>query len=398
MKNLHFDSLTAMEWEHPFSTHPHVLPIYATSAFSFSSSQESIDIFGGHASGHTYSRYGNPTLEAVASKIAQLEAFNLDKQAFGVLTNSGMSAIHISLYSCLKPGDSIITQPDIYGGTTEMIRQMAEQQSVKVILCDFSDPSKLETIFKENPTIKVLYLETPANPALSCVDVRQTSEIAHRYGAIVMVDNTFATPYLQQPLSLGANLVIHSTTKYLNGHGTSLGGVIISLDEDFMQHKIWNTMKLTGANASPFDAFLTYQGLKTLALRMEKHCSNAKLIAEALDNNPSILKVNYPGLPSHPGHAIAKMQMRDFGGMMSIEIKGGIEKAKRFMDSLSLCRKVPTLGDVDTLVLHPASSSHVKVPKEVREEAGISDGLVRISVGIEHGLDILNDIEQALNS
>lgn len=398
MDKLKFDSLTVKEWEHILTTEPHILPIYATSSFEFDDTQQSIEIFGGAKSGHTYSRYGNPTLEAVASKIALLESYDHGGSATGVLTNSGMSAIHITLFSLLKPGDTLITQPDIYGGTTEMIHQMVSQQGIQVVLDNCDDADRLEELFRKHSSARVLYLETPTNPALSCVDIKMATSVAHSYGAKVVVDNTFATPYLQQPLSLGADIVIHSTTKYLNGHGNSLGGVIISNDTELMKNSIWNTMKLTGANASPFDAFLTYQGLKTLALRMERHCKNANQIAHELEKNKHILKVNYPGLQSHNSHSIAKKQMRDFGGMMSIEIKGGLEKAIRFMDSLHLCKRVPTLGDVDTLVLHPASSSHVKVPKEIRIASGISDGLVRISVGIENGEDILNDILQALEA
>lgn len=238
-------------------------------------------------------------------------------------------------------------------------------------------------------------METPANPTLACIDIKWIAELAKSKNVLTAIDNTFCTPILQQPLALGIDFVVHSTTKYINGHGNSIAGIIIGHLEEYKKG-IWTTLKLAGTNCSPWDAWLINNGLKTLSLRMEKHCSNAQKLAEFLLRHPKVNLVNYNGLPDHPDHSLAKAQMKGFGGMLSFEIKGGMQAALGFMDKLDFCSLAPTLGDVDTLILHPSTSSHLNVDKELREANGITDGLIRVSVGIEDIDDIIHDIEQAL--
>lgn len=396
MQPVHIDSLAVREWPDPATTDPHILPIYATSSFAFDDIYQAAEIFGGRSAGHTYSRYGNPTVEAVAAKVAALEAFGSDLQPAAVMTNSGMSAIHVLLTALLRPGDAVLTQTNLYGGTTELLKLMADRAGIRIVYADLRDVVAVDRLLDIHPNIRLIYLETPANPTLACVDIAALAGVAQRHGRPTAIDNTFATPILQQPLLLGVDYVIHSTTKYLNGHGHAIAGVIVARDASGFSPTVWNTMKLTGANASPFDAWLTYQGMKTLPLRMERHCTNAMRLATVLDSHPRVLQVNYPGLSSHSAHGIARKQMKAFGGMLSFEVEGGSEGALRVIDRLRFCSLAPTLGDVDTLVLHPATSSHVKIDPEVRREAGITDGLIRVSVGIENPDDITGDLLQAI--
>ncbi|MBK8670790.1 MAG: aminotransferase class I/II-fold pyridoxal phosphate-dependent enzyme [Saprospiraceae bacterium] len=389
------DSLCVKEYKDQRSTRPHQLPIYATSSFEFDSMEEGIEIFTGKKSGHVYGRYGNPTIDTVSQKLADLEAYGTGLNAYGFLTSSGMSAISTIVLSLLKNGDTILTQGDLYGGTTEVFVKVIANSGIKTLFTDLTDLDATEQILLSNRTVKLLYLETPANPTMRCIDILQISRLAQKYGVYTCVDNTFCTPIIQQPLSHGIDFVIHSTTKYLNGHGNSIAGVIIGHDEK-IKKQIWTTLKLLGTTCNPWDAWLINNGLKTLSVRMQRHCENAMSVAQYLETHPAILKVNYNGLPSHPHHDIAKRQMKAFGGMLSFEINGQLSKVIQILNKLKFCSMAPTLGDVDTLVLHPATSSHLNVDKARRETNGISDGLVRLSVGIEDVRDIIQDLEQAL--
>jgi len=394
---MRIESLTVREWPDPRTTKPHILPIYATSSYSFDDIEQGMRIFANEEPGHTYSRYGNPTAEATASKIAALETYGSDMESFAVMTNSGMSAVHILTTGLLQSGDKILSQPNIYGGTTELLQKVIANRRIEIIYADLGDLNQVESLLKNDKAIRLIYLETPANPTLACIDIAALTAVAQEYHCWTAIDSTFATPYLQQPLLHGVDFVLHSTTKYLNGHGNSIAGVVIGKDGDLFHSRIWNTMKLTGANCSPFEAWLVYQGLKTLALRMDKHCSNALLIATTLDNHPEVSLVNYPGLASSPHHEVAKRQMKAYGGMLSFELKKGYDKAISTMNRLQFCSLAPTLGDVDTLILHPVSSSHLRVDPELRRKAGITDGLIRVSVGIEDPQDILDDLLQAID-
>lgn len=393
---MHFDSLTVKERPDNRTTRPHILPIYASSSFAFEDIDQGIEIFKNIESGHVYSRYANPTVDTVAQKIADLEAHGLDMEAHAVMTSSGMSAISTLLLGVLKAGDKVLSQANLYGGTTDLLKSIFGQFGIETVFTNLKDIAGVERHFQQDSSIKMLYCETPANPTLACVDIQALSDIAHRNGALCAIDNTFQTPYLQQPFAFGVDFIIHSTTKYLNGHGNSIAGIIIGRDKEMMRKKVWHAMKLVGTNCSPFEAWLTYNGLKTLSLRMDRHCSNAQALAEFLEQHPAVSRVNYPGLPSHPDHALAQRQMRGNGGMLSFELKGGLEAGIACMNRIRFCTLAPTLGDTDTLILHPASMSHLSVPKAVRLENGITDGLVRVSVGIEHVDDIREDLKQAI--
>ena len=394
---IHFDSITAREWPDPRTTTPHIIPIYATSSFDFDDIHQGMRIFAKEETGHTYSRYGNPTVDATAAKIAALEGYGTGKEAYGLMTNSGMAAVEVLAGGLLELGDKILTQPTLYGGTTELLRKIVSKRGIEVLTTDLSKTDQVASMLQHDPSIKLIFLETPANPTLSCIDIKALAEVVKQHKRWSAIDNTFATPYLQQPLKAGVDFVMHSTTKYLNGHGNGLAGIVIGQDPDLFRDKLWNHVKLVGSNCSPFEAWLVYQGLKTLPLRMDRHSSNAMFIAESLSMHPKVSYVNYPGLETHPDYHVAKKQMKAFGGMMSFELKDGLEAALFTLNRLKFCSLAPTLGDVDTLVLHPVSSSHLKVDEETRKKAGITDGLIRISVGIENPQDILDDLLQAID-
>lgn len=393
-----FDSLTVKERPENRTTAPHVLPLYATSSFDFENIDQGIEIFKNIESGHAYSRYANPTVDTVAAKIADLETHGLNLKAEAVMTSSGMSAIATLMLGVLNQGDKVLSQANLYGGTTELLNAVFSRFGVETVYTNLRDLDEVESRLKKDKSIKMLYCETPANPTLACVDIAALSDLAHRYGAVCAIDNTFATPMLQQPFALGVDYVVHSTTKYLNGHGNSIAGVVLGRDPERMRQGVWRATKLAGTNCSPFEAWLTNNGMKTLALRMARHCENALAVAQFLEQHPAVERVNYPGLSSHPDHALAARQMRGgFGGMLSFELRGGMEAGLACMNRIRFCSLAPTLGDVDTLILHPASSSHLAIPKDVRLQNGITDGLIRVSVGIENVADIVADLAAAMN-
>jgi methionine-gamma-lyase len=267
---------------------------------------------------------------------------------------------------------------------------------IETVMADLTNTEAVEQALKSQK-FNLIYFETPANPTCACIDIKAICAMAKAHQIPVVVDNTFATPYLQRPFNFGADFVIHSTTKYLNGHGNSIAGVIVGKDREIMKSRVWQTLKLIGTNTSPMDAWLIHQGMKTLALRMERHSSNAMRLAAYLSGHRAVQRVNYTGLESHPHHALANAQMHGHGGMLSFELHGGLEAGIQAMRKFRFCTLAPTLGDVDTLILHPASMSHLNIPRDVREANGITDGLIRISVGVEDVKDIIADIEQAIS-
>lgn len=390
------DSFCVREHKDTKTTPPHQLPIYATSSFTFEHIEDSIDIFTGKAEGHVYSRYGNPTVDTVAAKIAAMEAFDLPIEAYGFMTSSGMSAISTLLYALCNQGDKVLTQANIYGGTTELFNKILSRHGIDPVFMKFDDLAEVENCIINDPTIKVIYLETPSNPTLDCVDLKTIADLAKKHQLLTVIDNTFCTPYLQQPFQFGIDFIIHSTTKYLNGHGNSIAGIIVGHDPAY-KTKIKTTLKLIGSTCNPWDAWLTNNGLKTLAIRMEKHSNNAIDLAKFLEAHPKVTKVNYLGLPSHKHYHISIYQMNEFGGMLSFTIDGDLKTTLQFINHLKMCSQAPTLGDVDTLVLHPATSSHLNVDRSIRESFGITDNMVRVSVGIESRRDIIADFEQALD-
>jgi methionine-gamma-lyase len=394
--DISFASLCVRDPEYRSLNPPHQIPIVPASSFIFDSIEQGMAIFDGREEGHIYGRFGNPTVDAAAAKIAALEAVGTGQPAFGLLTSSGMGAIHVVLAGLLRPGSAVLTQADLYGGTTNLIKDLFGPLGIEYYLTDVRDLERTEDFLRRHPNIEVLYLETPANPTLRCADLAALSELAHRYDCRVVVDNTFATPALQRPLMHGVDIVLHSTTKYLNGHGTGIAGAIVTPDGDLLRERLVPILRLAGPNGNPWDAWLVLNGLKTLDLRMREHCRNATAVAEYLVAHDRITTVNYPTVPGFPDRAIADRQMSGYGGMVSFEVVGGLESGKRFMNQLRFCTLTPTLGDVDTLVLHPATMSHRGVPPDVRLAHGIPDGLIRISVGIETVGDIIADLEQAL--
>ncbi|MEZ4912209.1 MAG: aminotransferase class I/II-fold pyridoxal phosphate-dependent enzyme [Saprospiraceae bacterium] len=396
MKKKHLNSLCVSSEFDPFRQKSHTLPIYPTSAFEFESVEESIEIFTGQKSGYVYSRYKNPTVEHVAENICALECYDLVENGFGLMTSSGMSAIYTLITSIIKQGEEILTQEDLYGGTTELLQKVVTRSGIKMHFADLSDHERLRELLNFHKNIKLIYLETPANPTMKCLDIAEISAIATTFDVLVCVDNTFCTPMIQRPLSRGADFVIHSTTKYLNGHGNSIAGVIVAKDKKW-QSVIWNSLKLTGSICSPWEAWLVYNGLKTLSLRMERHSSNALKVAEWLTNHPKVIQVNYNGLKSDAYHDIASKQMSLYGGMLSFRIDSDLQGTLQCINNFRLCTLAPTLGDVDTLVLHPITSSHLNVDRKVCEKLGITDNLIRLSVGIEFVEDIIHDLSQSLD-
>lgn len=380
----------------------HLTPIYASSTYIFDEAEQGMRRFSGEEKGYIYSRWGNPTITEAEEKIAALESFGITDEAGDQLTlkailhASGMAALSTLMIGTLKAGDKVLTHYSLYGGTQELLEKILPPLGIEVIITDLRDINKAAEALNSDDKIKMLYLETPANPSIQCVDIDELTRLAKRQNLIVAVDNTFATPYLQQPFKYGVDYVMYSTTKFLNGHGTAIGGVLIGKDPELMNGHITKVHRLLGGNSNAFDAFLLTQGMKTLEVRMERHCRNAMDVAAFLEQHPAINKVNYLGLPSHPDFDTGAKQMRHPGAMLSFEMKDGLEAAKKFIDKLQMCIRAVSLGTCDTLLSHPASMTHYSVPKEKREQYGITDGLIRMSVGIENVQDIIMDLEQAL--
>ncbi len=382
------------------TTKPHQLPIYATSSFELDSVEEGMDIFKDPSKGHLYGRFSNPTVDAVAEKIATIEAHGTTlTDEWGIMTSSGLSAITTLLMAELSAGDVILTQGNLYGGTTELIKNRLPQYGIGCILVDLTDVNAVKEALQKNKDIKAIYFETPSNPALDCIDLKKIAEIAKAHKVITVVDNTFCSPVVQRPFLFGIDYIIHSTTKYINGHGNSISGVMIGYGEE-RRKKVWSTMKLIGTNCNPFDAWLVNNGMKTLALRMKQHCSNALELAQFLNDHKGVATVNYLGLEDHRFHDLAKIQMDGFGGMMCFEVAAGsangYEAGIQVMNALKIGSLAPTMGDVDTLIMHPASMSHLNVAPEIRAKNGISDSLIRVSVGIEDIEDLKEDFDRAL--
>lgn len=374
----------------------HLIPIYASSTYVFDTAEQGMRRFSGTEEGYIYSRWGNPTMTEAEDKIAAMESFGLPFEVKGILHASGMAAIATLFMSLLKSGDKVLTHFSLYGGTQEILNRILPDLGIETIIADLRDPSIAENFLKKDPSIRMIYIETPANPTIQCVDIEVLCTLSKKYGKSVACDNTFATPYLQQPFRYGADFVVHSTTKFLNGHGTIIGGILLGKDVEFMCTRATKTHRLLGGNSNAFDAFLLVNGMKTLEVRMERHCSNAEKVAAFLSTHKAVAKVNYNGLSSHPDHLIARKQMRHPGAMMSIELKEGLNGGVQMMNRLKLCTRTVSLGTCDTLLCHPASMTHAGVPKEQRERYGIKDGLIRMSIGMENIEDILTDLEQAL--
>ena len=392
-----FNTLCVKDPKDPRTTKPHQLPIYATSSFEFDSIEQGMDIFSDPTKGHLYARFNNPTVDAVGQKIANLEAHGMDLlEAWGIMTSSGMSAILTVISAELKVGDKILTQGNLYGGTTQLLTQVINKYGIETILVDLQNEEAIKKAIQRNPEIKMVYFETPSNPALDCIDIEMVTSIAKNSNLVSVVDNSFCSPYIQQPFKHGADYIIHSTTKYINGHGNSISGVIIGRTNN-SKKRVWDVLKLMGTNCNPWDAWLTNNGMKTLPLRMKQHNSNGLALSNFLAEHSKVQSVNYLGLSNHRHHELATRQMNGYSGMMCFEVKGGYEGGIKFMNAIEIGTLAPTMGDIDTLILHPASMSHLNVDKEIRLANGITDSLIRVSVGVEDIEDLIEDFDLALS-
>ena len=365
-----------------------VPPIYQTSTFKFKSAQHGASLFAGEEKGYIYTRMLNPTIEAMENAIAELEGGH---KALGC--GSGMAAVHTIFAALLSAGDHVVCSAAVYGPTATLLNTIMKKFGVETTFVDSSVTENIRKAIK--PNTKVVYIETPGNPTLCISDLKEISKIAHKHGAKVVVDNTFMSPALQNPIVLRADVVMHSLTKFLNGHADVVGGIIVVKDEQSYQ-QFRKTLNQLGGVIDPFNSFLVHRGLKTLGLRMQKHSENAQKIAERLEKHPVVKSITYPGLKSHPQYEIGLKQHKGHGGMITFEVEGGIEAGKILMNSLKLCQLAVSLGGVETLIQHPASMTHFSMGKEARLAGGISDGLVRLSVGIENVDDLIADLEQAL--
>ena len=363
------------------------IPIYETSSFSFDSAEQGAARFSGKEEGYIYTRLGNPTIRALERSVAELENGE-DARACA----SGMAAITTTLMSIVKKGDHVVATDCLYGGTLKLFLDILPQFGIDFTLIDSSDAANIKAAVRENT--RLIYVETPSNPTLKLTDIRETVKVAAEFGLLTAVDNTFMSPYLQRPIELGADIVIHSLTKSLSGHSDVIGGIVVGSRSFF---KTFDPIfKNTGPTLGPFEAWLTLRGIKTLPIRMEKHNENAIRIAGFLEEHIKIERVYYPGLKSHSQHELAKKQMSGFGGVLCFQVRGGLEAGIKLMNSMKLCTLAVSLGSVETLISHPASMTHSLITGEERLKVGITDNLVRLSVGIENVEDIIQDLEQAL--
>jgi cystathionine beta-lyase/cystathionine gamma-synthase len=356
-----------------------IVPIYQTSTFT----QEEVN----KHKGYEYSRVGNPTRTALDTCLASLE-----EGKYGLTFSSGLAAEH-AIFSLLRPGDHVVVPEDMYGGTYRLIKEILEPFKVNFTFTDFTDLKLIQNAFQ--PSTKMVWIETPTNPLLKIFDIQTISDLSHKKKAIVVVDNTFLSPYFQKPLLLGADIVVHSTTKYINGHSDIIGGAVI-LNDTEMFKKIQLVQKAVGAVPSPFDSWLTLRGVKTLAVRMQQHEKNAFEVARFLIQQPNVEEVFFPGLKTHPGYSIAKKQMSGFGGVVSFRIRGGLNESNAFFKKLKIFQLADSLGGVESLANYSALMTHDYFPKDLRQRIGVTDNLIRLSVGIEHIDDLIEDLKNAL--
>lgn len=363
-------------------------PIYQTSTFRFKSAQHGAACFAGEDKGYIYSRMGNPTVEAMEDCVAALEG---GAKALGCA--SGMAAIHTVFAGSLQQGDHVVCSQTVYGPTTTLLSTIISKFGIETTFVDTTDVEAVKKAVK--PNTKMLYVETPGNPTLSITDLSEMNKIAKAANALFVVDNTFMSPALQNPFEYGADIIVHSMTKFLNGHADVVAGIIVVKDEDTYK-KYRKVLNQLGGVIDPFNAFLVHRGIKTLSLRMKKHCENAQIIAEYLEAHPDIKWVMYPGLKSHPQYELGQKQFKGSGGMITFELKGGFDAGQIMMNSVKLCQLAVSLGGVESLIEHPASMTHLSMGPAARLAGGITEGLVRFSVGIEDPKEIIADLEQAL--
>jgi len=365
----------------------HSVPLYLTSSFTFESAEQARALFADEIQGNIYSRYSNPNGAEFIEKMCQLEGTE-----DGVATASGMAAMYASMAALLKTGDHIVACRSVFGSTHQILSTLFPRVGITHTYVDAAHPEEWEAAIR--PETRMIFVETPSNPALDLIDLEWLGKLADRYGILLNVDNCFATPVLQQPARYGAHLVTHSATKYIDGQGRVLGGAVLGKKELIKEIRFFT--RHTGPALSAFNAWLLSKSLETLHLRMERHCTNAQALAEFLESHAAVESVRYPHLPSHPQQQLAKQQMKMGGGIISFEVKGGLDAGRRFLDRLSMISHSPNLGDSRSIAVHPASTTHSKLSPEERQRVGIKDGLIRISAGLENIEDIRSDVQQAL--
>ncbi len=385
--NWHQDTLAVRAGFERSNVGEHAEPIYTTSSYVFESAAAAAARFGGQAPGNVYSRFTNPTVQTFEKRLAAMEGGEAC-----IATSSGMAGTATLVFATMQQGDHMLVSSNLFGSTVNLLGKYPARFGVDV---DFINGFALEDwAAKIRPNTKYLYLETPTNPLMQLADIKAFAELAHQHGAQLVVDNCFCTPALQKPLALGADIVIHSATKFLDGQGRCVGGAIVGTQE--LIKELTAYMRSAGPSLSPFNAWVFTKGLETLGLRMKQHCINAHTVAEALQSQPGVERVIYPGLPEHPDHELAKTQQTGFGGIVSIEVSGGREAAWSLIDAVKLCSITGNLGDARTTITHPATTTHGRLTQEQRDEAGITEGLIRIAVGLEHADDIAADLIQAM--
>lgn len=364
-------------------------PLHLTSTFAFDTAEAGGELFAGERAGHIYSRISNPTLDLLERRVASLEGAEA-----GLALASGMGAITAVLWTLLSPGDEVIVDQTLYGCTFAFMHHGLRKFGITVTHVDLTVPANLAAAMSDRT--RVVYFETPANPNMRLVDIAAVAAVAHAGGAQVIVDNTYATPYLTRPIALGADVVLHSATKYLGGHGDLVAGIVVGRAEAITAIRLVGMKDMTGAVMAPFNAMLILRGLKTLALRMDRHCATAQAVAEWLERHPAVAKVHYPGLGSFGQHDLACRQMAQPGAMIAFELKAGLDAGRRMMNALTMIARAVSLGDAETLIQHPASMTHSTYTAEERAAHAIGDGLIRLSVGLEDAGDILDDLDRAL--
>ena len=365
-------------------------PIYQSTTFVSADADEMAAVYGEEKSGYMYTRYGNPTIHALEEKLAALEG---GEAALAAAT--GMAAISTAILGFIKAGDHVVAARSLYGAAYNFLNKKLPRMGASATFVQSTCVAEFEKAIQ--PNTRLIYFETPSNPILEILDIGALARLGQSRGIPTMIDNTFASPALQQPILLGVSVVVHSATKYLCGHGDAMGGAIIG-PKDYISELVHEVIRDFGGVISPFNAWLILRGIRTLHLRVPAHCANAQRIADFLDRHPNVERVNYPGLQNHPGHATARKQMKAFGAMLSFEVRGGYEGGKRVMDGVRIFARAASLGDTRSLIVHSASTSHRAVPREQRLAIGITDGLVRLSVGVEAAEDLIQDLEQALAS
>jgi len=365
----------------------HSVPIYETSSFVFNSAEEARDVFAETAEGMVYTRFANPNSDEFIQKLCAMEGAE-----DGIATSSGMAAVFLSMIAILQPGDHLLAPKQIFGTTYLLITQVLSRWGISHTFVDCNDTNSWEKNIL--PTTKMIYAETPSNPGLDLIDLKWLCKLAGKHGLYVVIDNCFASPYLQHPLKSGADLVIHSATKFIDGQGRTISGAVLGSRENIKDVRMLS--RIIGPTMDPHTAWMLSKSLETLAVRMERHCSNALKLAQYLEKNPAVEWVKYPFLPSHPQYKLAKKQMKLGGGLVTFELKGGIKKAMKFLNALEMLSLTSNLGDSRTTVTHPPTTTHSKLSPEERLESGVTDGMIRVSVGLEHIDDIIHDIEQAI--